>query len=125
MNLKLLRIFFKFKNYDVEEMYKAEGNVTQAQRFELRMASKKEQVQQIKKELSNFKNEKFKTKVAEFLYWINFVLDSHHIFSQNFPTELKTYLTNVKRYDNDVITMAEDVNRKFKHLSVSRGTPAP
>jgi hypothetical protein len=51
-------------------MTKAEGNISQAQKFELRMSSKKEQVDTIKKELSNFKNEKFKTKVAEFLYWI-------------------------------------------------------
>ncbi|CAF0908630.1 unnamed protein product, partial [Brachionus calyciflorus] len=80
---------------------------------------------QIKKELNNFKNEKFKTKVAEFLYWINFVLDSSKIFANKFPSELKTYLSNVRRYENDVIIMAEDVNRKFKYLSLSRGMPAP
>lgn len=116
---------YLFQTYDVEEMYKAEGSFTQAQQFELRMQSKKEQVHQIKKELSNFKNDKFKTKVAEFIYWINFILDSPGIFSQKFPSDLKNYLTKVKRYENDVIVMAEDVNRKFKHLSVTRGLPQP
>lgn len=106
-------------------MTKAEGSFTDAQKFELRMLSKREQVDTIKQELSNFKNEKFKTKVAEFLQWINFVLDPPKIFAQKYPSDLKIYLSGVKRYENDVIIMAEDVNRKFKHLSLSRGMPAP
>lgn len=106
-------------------MYKAEGSFAQAQQFELRMESKKQQVHQIKKELSNFKNDKFKAKVAEFIYWINYILDSSTIFSQKFPTDLKSYLTKVKRYENDVMVMTEDINRKFKHLSVTRNLPQP
>lgn len=106
-------------------MTKAEGNISQAQKFELRMSSKKEQVDKIKRELANFKNEKFKTKVAEFLYWIMFILDPPKVFEQKYPAELRSYMANVKRYENDVIVMAEDVNRKFKTMSLTKMMPAP
>jgi hypothetical protein len=106
-------------------MTKSEGNFTQAQKFELRMQSKKEQVDAIKSELSNFKNDKFKTKVGEFLYWIMFILDPPKLFEQKFPSELKTYLSGVRRFDNDVILMANEVNKKFKSISMTRQMPAP
>ena len=73
-------------------MTQAESSVTHAQKFELRMESKREQMELIKKELSNFKNEKFKTKVAEFLYWIMFIVDPPKLFEQKFPAELRTHL---------------------------------
>lgn len=106
-------------------MTKAEGNISQAQKFELRMQSKKEQVDAIKSELSNFKNEKFKTKVAEFLYWIMFIMDPPKVFEQKFPSELRTYLSNVKRFENDVLMMTAEVNKKFKMMSLTKQMPAP
>lgn len=106
-------------------MAKAEGNFTQAQKFELRMLSKRQQMDMIKQELTNFKNDKFKTKVAEFLQWIHFILDPPHLFEQKFSTDLKNYLSTVRRYENDVIIMTGDVNRKFKNISISRNMPAP
>lgn len=106
-------------------MTKAEGSITHAQKFELRMESKREQVDMIKQELSNFKNEKFKTKVAEFLYWIMFIVDPPKVFEQKFPSELRTYLLTVKRFENDVILMAGEINKKFKSMSMTRQMPAP
>ena len=104
-------------------MSKAEGNLSQAQKFELRMLSKKEQTDVIKQELSNFKNEKFRTKVAEFLQWISFQLDPPSMFTQKYPSDLKACLSKVKRYESDTIVMAEDINRKFKYMSPNRNTP--
>jgi hypothetical protein len=104
-------------------MSKAEESATHAQKFELRMLSKREQVQTIKAELSNFKNEKFKTKVAEFLHWINLIMDPPSMFDLKFPSELKGYLASVKRFENDLIMMADDINRRFKYLSPNKNTP--
>lgn len=104
-------------------MSKAESNFSNSQKFELRMSSKKEQVQKIREELTNFKNEKFKTRVAEFLCWINLVLNQTELFSNHFPSDLKNYLAPVKRYENDVIIMTEDVNRRFKKISLTRDLP--
>ena len=106
-------------------MSKAEGNFSQAQKFELRMHSKREQVEQIKHELTNFKNDKFRTRVAELLQWIVFVLDTPKIFEAKFPSELRSYLNNVKRYESDVILMAGDVNRKFKSINPSKTVAPP
>jgi hypothetical protein len=114
-----------FKNLDIEEMGKAEGNIAQAQMFELRMLSKREQVEAIKAELGNFKFERFKTRVAELLQWITFILDPPKIFEKKFPPELKNYLSAVRRFENDVILMAGDVNRKFKTISTSKTMPPP
>jgi hypothetical protein len=111
------------KAYDIEDMSKAEESATHAQKFELRMLSKREQVESIKAELSNFKNEKFKTKVAEFLQWINLVMDPPSMFDLKFPSELKGYLTSVKRYENDLIMMADDINRRFKFMSPTKNAP--
>ncbi len=118
-------IYISIKNFDIEEMSKAEGNFTRAQKFELRMESKREQVEAIKKELTGLKHEKFRIRVAEFLQWLVFVLDPPKVFETKFPSELRNYLSHVKRYENDVILMAGDVNRKFKTLSTSRTIPPP
>jgi hypothetical protein len=111
---------------DIEEMGKAEGNIAQAQKFELRMLSKREQVEAIKAELTNLKHERFRARVAEFLQWITFILDPPKIFEQRlFPPELKNYMSAVRRFENDVILMAGDVNRRFKNISTSKTMPPP
>mgnify|MGYP001811336209 CR=1 FL=1 len=106
-------------------MTKAEGNVSQAQKFELRMLSKKEQVDKIKAELTNVKNDKFRVKVAEFLQWVNYQLDPPSMFTQKYPSDLKTCLNKAQRYEMDAIVMTEDINRKFKYLSPNKNTPSP
>jgi hypothetical protein len=110
---------------DIEEMGKAEGNISQAQKFELRMLSKREQVDAIKGELTNFKYDRFRTRIAELLQWISYILDPPKIFELKFPPELKNYLSAVRRFESDVVLMAGDVNRKFKTLSTSKTVPPP
>lgn len=50
-------------------MNKAEGIITLQQKYQTRMGAKKEQIGTIMPDLSNFKNESFKLRVAELIQW--------------------------------------------------------
>ena len=106
-------------------MSKAEGIFSQAQKFEIRMNSKTEQMVLIKNELKNFKNEKFKTRVSDFLQWVIFELDPPEFYKGVHPKALKSCLSNVKRYDSDFTILGEDINRQFKFISPSEVLPNP
>ena len=107
----------------------AEGNIAHRQKFEFRMHSKKEQMELIKEHLTNFRNEKFKSKCAELIYWMNFVLDPPSACSSfstsKFTKELKEYLTALQKYESDLFLLVEDVNRRFKTMSMTLSTPYP
>ncbi len=50
-------------------MTKAEGVITLQEKYSARMQAKDQQIDQIIPYLKNFKNEKFKYRVAEFIQW--------------------------------------------------------
>ena len=126
INFKIyVYICIHFKTLDLEEMIKAESSISSRQRFELKMKSKQEQVNILKAQLNNFKNEKFKMKVAEFLCWINFIINPSGVFDQKLPSDIKACLSKLSRYENDIIIMAEDVNRRFKNISLTTTSPKP
>ncbi len=104
-------------------MIQAEGSVAAAQKFELRMISRKEQVERIKAELTTIKNDKFKCKAAEFLQWFNYQLDPPSLFSYVTPSDLKSYVSKARRYEGDLMSMVGDVNRKFRNLSPNKNLP--
>ena len=93
----------------------AEGNIAHRQKFEILMLSKQTQLEMIKKNL-NFRNEKFKIKCAELIYWMNFVLDPpsacSSLSTSKFTNELKEYLSALQRYESDLLILVEDVNRQ-------------
>ena len=109
----------------MEEMVIAESNMAARNKLDLKLISKQEQMKFIKNCLTNFKNEKFKTKVAEFLSWLNFVLNPVEAFGFKFPSDLKANLTKLERYDGDIQMLAEDVNNKFKYTWNAPNKPAP
>lgn len=110
---------------DMEEMVIAESNIAARNKLDLKSISKQEQMRIIKASLTNFKNERFKTKVSEFLSWINFVINPVAGFDFKFPSDLKANLSKLMRYDGDIIMIAEDVNQKFKTISMTASTPNP
>jgi len=109
----------------MEELVIAESNIVARNKLDLKLKSKHEQMTIIKSRLTNFKNEKFKTKVSEFLSWINFILNPVGAFDFKFPSDLKANLSKLTRYDGDIIMIAEDVNQKFKTISLTASTPPP
>jgi hypothetical protein len=120
----VLDYFYKQESLDMEEMVRAEGSIADAQKFELRMLSKKEQTDTISKELSIFKNDKFRMKASEFIQWIVYQMDPPSMFNYHTPTDLKNYLSKIKRYEGDMFMMLDDLKRKFRHLSPNSMTPA-
>jgi hypothetical protein len=50
-------------------------------------------------------------------------MDPPSMFDLKFPSELKGYLASVKRYENDLIMMADDINRRFKFMSPTKNAP--
>ena len=101
----------------------AEGNIAHRQKFEILMLSKQTQLEMIKKNL-NFRNEKFKIKCAELIYWMNFVLDPPSACSSSstskFTNELKEYLSALQRYESDLLILVEDVNHQFRNMAIPK-----
>jgi hypothetical protein len=77
----------------------------------------------IKRELTNFKNEAFKAKVAEFLQWISLQCDFPSSYQNHFSKDLKMYLSAVHRYRKDMVKMTQDVNNEFKNISPKPDLP--
>lgn len=50
-------------------MNRAEGIITLQEKYKTRMFAKRDQINEILPVLDNFKNEKFKYRVAEFIQW--------------------------------------------------------
>ena len=100
----------------MEEMVIAESNMDVRRKVELKLISKQEQIKILRSILDNFRNDKLKTKVAEFLSWLNFILNPVASFDMKFPSDLKKNLADISRYEGDISVMAEDVNIKFKYM---------
>jgi hypothetical protein len=107
-------------------MCNAEGNIAARHKVEMKQQAKTENVAKAKARLTNFKNEKFKAKCSDFLYWIHFVVDPPASYKNDpMPADLKASLEPVKRYECDIEKLADEVNRKFKSISLSVGLPKP
>ena len=107
------------------------------------MDLKTSQMEIILDELTYFKNDIFRKRVAELLQWsmlnsgfnyfnyyhkfskINFknTLEPLKVFDRKFPQDLRLYLKEVKRYEGDLAVMAADVNRRFKFISPKDDMP--
>ena len=107
-------------------MFKAEEDMMYRQKFEFKMLAKQETINKCKARLTYFKNDKFKTKCAELVYWMHYILDPpNSIATQEVPKELKTSLEPIRKYDSDVEGLCDELNRKFKTISLTIGTPKP
>jgi hypothetical protein len=116
----------KKKNIELEEMFKAEEDMTFRQKFEFKMQAKQQTINKCKARLNYFKNDNFKAKCAELVYWMHFILDPPKtISSQEMPNELKTSLEPIRNYNSDVEGLCDELNRKFKAISLTPLTPKP
>jgi hypothetical protein len=106
------------------ESQRAECVINLQLKYTSRMQARKEQCEKIKANLYNFKNEKFKAKVAELLQWCMLQVDPPKLlYDHYFSNELKLNLKNLKCYDGNLTLIAEDVNQRFKYMSPTKTTP--
>lgn len=94
------------------------------ERYETMMETRNLQVNIIKAELKNFKNDKFKTRVAELLQWMCLQMDFPDSYENHYSKDLKIYLSAMRRYQKDMIRISQDVNTTFKSLSLKPDLPA-
>ncbi len=87
-----------------------------AHKFQMKLEAKEKGIQKIKKQLTNFKNTKFKNEAATFIQWMIYQSDPPTLVGYQYPTDLKLYLLKVKRYEGDMDMMVGDINEKFKNL---------
>jgi hypothetical protein len=107
-------------------MFKAEEDMTYRQKFEFKMQAKQETINKCKARLNYFKNDKFKAKCAELVYWMHYILDPPNtIVTQEIPNELKTSLEPIRKFNSDVEALCDELNRKFKSISLTIGMPKP
>ena len=78
---------------------------------------------EIRNQLTYFKNEKFKYRVAELCQWCVIQLDLPKLYDHKFPRDLKIFLSEIRRYNGDLKVMGGDINRRFKFISPTPDLP--
>jgi hypothetical protein len=113
-------VVFKFqkssKQIEIEETSMMEGHNVQAQKVQMKLEAKEKAIVKIKKQLTNFRNTQFKNEAATFIQWIIYQSDPPTMIGYQYPSDLKLYLSKVKRYEGDLEMIVNDVNEKFKNL---------
>ena len=100
----------------MEELNLLESPGSQAQKVQAKLIGQDQEIAKIKTYLSKFRDEKLKNEASRFLQWIFYHTDPKSMVLYKYPSDLKTSLNKVKRYDGDLQMMSEDVNDKFKFM---------